>query len=125
MKILLVDDDPSILHMYQTAFSSNNYEVETANDGDEALTKATSFKPDIILLDIIMPNSCGLDVIANLKKDPALKDIPVIVLTNLSGDQEIKSVKDLGAVKVIIKSDFKPAQLVSLVQETVSSPDPS
>src|SRR4051812_11648286 len=83
-KILLVEDDALIYRMYQKAFELEGFEIEIAEDGQKGLDKLATFTPDIILLDIMMPNMNGVEMLAKLKENPATKDIPTVVLTNVS-----------------------------------------
>jgi len=102
--------------MYQTIFATNNYQVDIARDGQEGLDKARSGKPTLILLDIMMPKLNGLQVLERLKSDPELKDIPVIVLTNLAGNNDVQTALTLGAVRYIIKSENRPKQVEEIVR---------
>ena len=83
-KILIVDDDPVFVETTKTILESRDYEVVTAYDGDEGLQKTKEEKPDLILLDIIMPTKDGFNVCEQLKEDPQLADIPVIILTSFA-----------------------------------------
>lgn len=114
-KILIVEDDVLLSRMYVTIFTTKNYEVDTASDGQDALDKARANKPTLILLDIMMPKLNGMEVLQKLKADPALKDIPVIILTNLAGDSDVQTALQLGAVRYIIKSEHKPKEVEEIV----------
>ena len=120
-KIFIVEDDPLMVRMYERVFKLNNYEVEMAFDGEEAVAKLKTLKtkPAIILLDIMMPKMSGFDVLNILKKDDALKDIPVIALTNLAGKDEAEKGLKLGAVAYLIKSEHEPKDVVKLVREAI------
>ena len=83
-RILIVDDDPVFLDATKTVLESRNYDVITALDGDEGLQKIKDEKPDLVLLDIIMPTQDGFHVCQQIKKDPQLADIPVIILTSFA-----------------------------------------
>src|ERR1700756_713354 len=107
-KILIVEDDPLMSRMYQKIFTFDKYEVEIANNGEEGLTKASTTHPTIILLDVMMPKMNGLQVLEKLKADPVTKNIPVIMLTNLAGQQDADTALSRGAVKYIIKSEHDP-----------------
>ncbi len=120
-KILIVEDDPLILRMYQKIFSFEGYEIEMASNGEEGLQKAKTVVPTIILLDIMMPKMNGLQVLDSLKADPTTKNIPVIVLTNLSGTQDAESALAKGAVKYIIKSENEPKQVADMVKEILTA----
>lgn len=119
-KILIVEDDPLMSRMYQKIFNFEKYEVETAADGQEGLAKTLTFKPVIILLDVMMPKMNGLQVLEKLKADPATKAIPVIMLTNLAGQQDAEAAMVKGAVKYIIKSEHEPKEVVDLVKGVIA-----
>lgn len=116
-KILIVEDDPLISRMYQMMFGFEGYEVETAADGIEGLEKIRKNKPTIILLDVMMPNMNGLEVLDKIKLDPETKNIPVIMLTNLSDQQDAETALAKGAVKYIVKSDKEPREIANMVKE--------
>ncbi len=120
IKVLIVEDDPLISRMYQKIFTFQKHEVEVANDGEEGLAKAKSTDPTIILLDVMMPKMNGLEVLERLKADDATKKIPVIMLTNLSGQQDAETALITGAVKYIIKSEHTPKEIADLVEEVVA-----
>lgn len=114
-KILLIDDDPLIVRMYERVFGFAGITVSTSLMPGDGLTKASAEKPDLILLDIMMPDMDGLEVLRRLKGDDATKAIPVIMLTNLSDEVRSKEAMKLGAKSVMIKSDFSPKQVVEKV----------
>lgn len=119
-KILIVEDDSLMSRMYQKIFTFEQYEVEVASDGEEGLEKAKSVKPTIILLDVMMPKMNGLQVLDKLKLDPETKAIPVVMLTNLAGQQDAETALQKGAVKYIIKSEYEPKQVVNMVKEILA-----
>jgi DNA-binding response OmpR family regulator len=119
-RVLIIEDDILLSRMYQTIFISNNYEVDIAINGQEGLDKARDNKPTLILLDIMMPKLNGIEVLRKLKADPEVKEIPVVVLTNLAGNQDIQTALELGAVRYIIKSEQKPKQVEEIVREILS-----
>ena len=88
--ILLIEDDQMIATMYQTKFSMEGQTIVTATDGADGLAKAKELKPDIVLLDIILPKLDGFSVLKELKADATTKNIPVILLTNLGQDDDVK-----------------------------------
>lgn len=118
-KILIVEDDPLMLRLYQKIFTFEKYEVETASDGEEGLVKAKTATPNLILLDIMMPKMNGLEVLKQLKADDATKQIPVIVLTNLAGQKDAETALAEGAVKYIVKSEHDPKEVANMVNEIV------
>lgn len=118
--ILIVEDDPLISRMYQKIFTFENYRVELAADGQEGLDKARSIKPTIILLDIMMPKMNGLEVLDQLKQDPLIKTIPVVILTNLAGQKDAETALAKGAVKYIVKSEYEPKQIADMVKDILA-----
>ncbi|MBI5044628.1 MAG: response regulator [Candidatus Levybacteria bacterium] len=119
-KILIVEDDPLMSRMYHKIFTFEKYEVEMASDGVEGFEKAKSTKPTIMLLDIMMPKMNGLQVLEKLKLDPETKTIPVIMLTNLAGQQDAEAAMAKGAVKYIIKSEHEPKEVANMVKEILA-----
>jgi len=119
-KILIVEDDPLMSRMYHKIFTFEHYEVETAADGQEGVDKAKSVKPDLMLLDIMMPKMNGLEALDKLKADPETKSIPVVMLTNLAGQQDAEMALQKGAIKYLIKSDYEPKQVSDMVKEILS-----
>jgi len=115
-KILVIEDDALLSRMYQTIFVTNNYEVDVAVDGEEGLVKARKGRPTLILLDIMMPKLNGMEVLERLKSDPELRDIPVVILTNLAGNNDVQTALKLGAVRYIIKSENRPKQVEEIVR---------
>ncbi len=120
-KVLLIEDDPLMIRMYKKIFTFDGHEVETAVDGEEGFSKVSSFNPTVILLDVMMPKLNGLEVLEKIKKDPDLKRIPVIMLTNLAGQQDIDKALELGAVKYIVKSEYDPKQISDMVKEIIAA----
>ena len=120
IKVLIVEDDPLMSRMYQKIFTFEKYEVEMAGNGEEALAKVITANPTIILLDVMMPKMNGLQVLERLKADPATKNIPVIMLTNLAGQQDAETALSKGAVKYIVKSEHEPKEIADMVEEIVA-----
>ena len=120
MKLLIVEDDYFLLKMYKKKFENEGYEVFVAVDGKQGIEKAAEIMPDMILMDIMMPKLNGLDALDLLKKDEKTKNIPVVILTNLSTSDDADTALNKGAVKYIIKSDFTPSEVVKEVEEIVA-----
>lgn len=117
-KILLVDDDPLLVRMYQKKLENDGYEVATADDGDVALAKVDEFKPDLILLDIMMPKVNGYDVLKQLKANKETEKVPVIMLTNVgASDEDIERGMGMGAVAYLVKAGNRPVVVVQKVKE--------
>ena len=119
LKILLVEDDAFLLKMYTTKFEIEGFETFIADNGVKALSLAKEKMPDIILLDILLPKMDGFEVLEALKADMQTKNIPIILLTNLSQKEEVKKGLELGAKDYLIKAHFMPAEVVEKVKQVV------
>ena len=116
-KIAIVEDDQAISQMYRIKFEAEGYAVETAENGKLGLELAESMKPDMILLDLMMPEMNGDEMLEKLRKSTWGKNIKVVILTNM-GEQEIPAeVKKLGVSAVILKADMTPKQVAELVKK--------
>jgi len=113
--ILLVDDDLTLREMYSERLKAEGFSVEMARDGEEALRKATDLKPNLILLDVMMPKINGLDVLKRLKEQPDTGEIPVIVLTALIQDREKMESITRGADDYIVKSETMPGDVIAKI----------
>lgn len=121
-KVLIVEDDVFMARMYLKIFSHENFEVVMASNGEDGLNKAREIKPDIMLLDIMMPKMNGFQVLETMKKEPELMNIPIIMLSNLAGDQDIEEAKNKGATDYIVKSNYTPHQIIGMVNKVLESP---
>lgn len=119
-KILITEDDPLMSRMYQKIFTFEGFEVVMAADGQEGLDKIRAEKPTLVILDVMMPKLNGLEVLEKLKADPDTKHIPVIMLTNLSSQQDAENAMLKGAVKYIVKSEHDPKQVADIVKEVLA-----
>ena len=119
-KILLVEDDPFLLDMYSTKFKDVGFNIVVAQDGEMAITKAKEERPDLVLLDVVLPKKDGFEVLKTLKSDSATAGIPVILLTNLGLDSDVKRGLELGAQSYIIKAHFTPTEVVAKVKEVLN-----
>jgi DNA-binding response OmpR family regulator len=117
--ILLVDDDLTLREMYEERMKAEGFNILQATNGEEALQKIRESKPDVILLDIMMPKVNGFDVLKELKADPELKSIPVIVLTALIQDVDRVQGKKLGAVDYIVKSETMPGEVIAKIKNAI------
>ncbi len=115
--LLLIEDDSFILQIYKTKLAKESFQVLVAKDGKEAMTILKNQTPSLVLLDLIMPNMDGFEVLQSMKQDDRLKHIPVIVLSNLSQESDKKRVMDLGAKAFLVKSDTTLASIVDLINE--------
>jgi len=121
-KILLIEDDEIIVRMYKRSLILRGYAVEVAHNGAEGYLKAKSFKPNLILLDVMMPQVNGLETLKKLKEDPITKDCPVIMLTNLDMQDDVEYSLKNGAVKYLIKSNYEAVDIIRIIQEFLSHP---
>lgn len=120
-KIAIVEDDQAISQMYRIKFEADGYEVETAENGKLGLQLAESMKPDIVLLDLMMPEMTGDEMLAAMRKTPWGKKIKVIILTNM-GEQEVPEVvKTMDVSAFIVKSDMTPRQVAELVKTKLTA----
>lgn len=120
-KIAIIEDDAAISQMYRFKFEADGFEVETAENGRLGLELCKSMKPDIVLLDIMMPEMTGDEMLAQLRDTDWGKDIKVVILTN-KGEQEIPpKVKELGVSAVILKADMTPRQVEDIVQKLLAT----
>lgn len=116
-KIVLVEDDQILSKVLSEELKESGFEVYQAFDGEEGLAMVQAKKPSLVLLDLVMPKKHGFDVLAELKKSPTTKEIPVIVLTMLGQDEEIKKGLKLGANDYIVKSQHAVAEIVEKINE--------
>lgn len=120
-KLLIIEDDPLVARMYQKVMGFENLDVEVASNGFEGLEKAKELKPDLILCDVMMPKMNGMQVLDKIKADPELKNIPVIMLTNLSGTQDAELALKKGATAYLVKSQFRPKDVAEKAKEYISN----
>ena len=118
-KILLVEDEEIMIGLLQRKLENEGYEVDVARDGVEGLEKMKEAKPDLILLDIIMPRMGGFEVLEKMKDDPDLKKIPVIVISNSGQPVELGRVRKLGVKDWLIKTEFDPQEVIDKVKKQI------
>lgn len=122
IKVLVVEDEHMLAEMYATKFSMDGFEVDKAFDGAAGLEKAKVMLPDVILLDVIMPKLDGFAVLKELRADAKFDKTPVLLLTNLGQDDDIKKGKELGADDYFVKANHTPADVVVKVKELLAKP---
>jgi len=121
VKVAIIEDDQAISQMYRIKFESEGYDVDTAENGKLGLELAEKMVPDIILLDLMMPEMNGDEMLTLLRKTTWGAKIKVVILTNM-GEQEIpEAVKKLGVSAIILKADMTPRQVAELVKKTIDS----
>lgn len=116
-KILIVEDEEIILGLLQKKLAQEGYEISVARDGEEGLKTMREFKPDLVLLDIIMPKMGGFEVMEEMQKDGELRNIPVIVVSNSGQPVEIDKAQELGAKDWLIKTEFDPQEVIDKVKK--------
>ncbi|OHA46947.1 MAG: hypothetical protein A3A80_00895 [Candidatus Terrybacteria bacterium RIFCSPLOWO2_01_FULL_44_24] len=117
VQVLVVEDDPFLSKAYKVKFEHEAIAADFATDGEMALVKVKDNKPKIVLLDIMLPKKNGFDFLADVKKDPELKDIPVLILSNLGQEDDIKRGMELGAVDYIVKTSMKIQDVVTKIRK--------
>ena len=120
--ILLAEDDRILRKAGEATLKKKGYTVIAAVDGEDALAKAREHKPDLILLDVIMPKLQGFEVLASLKQDSSTPDIPVIMLSNLQEESDIRKAADAGALGYLVKSNVQLDTLTAKVAEVLNRP---
>ncbi len=120
-KIAIIEDDLAISQMYRIKFETDGYEVETAENGKQGLELCEKMKPEIILLDVMMPEMTGPEMLEKLRQTDWGVKIKVLILTNM-GEQEIPDVvKKYNVEDIILKADMTPSQVAALVKKTIGS----
>lgn len=122
--ILLGEDNVLIAQLYQTALTAYGFSVQMAFDGEEVMRHLNGNEqyPDLLLLDLLMPKLNGYDIIKRVKHNPALKNIPIVVLTNLSDSHDAEQALELGAALYLVKNEYTPIQLVMKIKEVLADP---
>ena len=118
-RILLVEDDRFLRRAAETSLKRHGFIVQVAVDGEEALRVAAAERPDLILLDLILPKLPGFEVLRSLKSNPDLASIPVIVLSNLGQDHDVQQAVDLGALSYLVKANLSLEELARRVEEAL------
>ncbi len=120
-KVAIVEDDQAISQMYRLKFESEGYEVETAGNGKLGLELAEKMKPDIILLDLMMPEMNGDEMLLKLRKTSWGKNIKVIILTNMGEQEAPESIKHLNVRRFIVKAEMTPRQVAEMVKNELGA----
>lgn len=121
-KIAIIEDDPVISQMYRMKFEADGFEVQLANNGKKGVALVEHFSPDIILLDLQMPEMSGDEALEAIRKTPSGKTVPVIILTNLGEEEAPKTIRALGIHSYIVKAELTPRQVVQRVKEALEQP---
>ena len=116
-KILIVEDDTFLANIYKTKFDMEGFKVSTAENGEAGLNDAIKKKPDIILLDILLPKMDGFAVLERLRAHPQMQKTPIILYSNLAHEDEITRAKTLGATEFIVKANLSPTEMVEKIKQ--------
>lgn len=120
-KIAIIEDDMAISQMYRLKFEAEGYEVQTAENGKVGLELAEAFKPNIILLDLMMPEMTGDEMLSELRKKPWGKTVTVIILTNLGEEEAPKTLRELKVHSFIVKAEMTPRQVAERVKTALAA----
>lgn len=116
-KILVIEDEKVLLDLLQKKFSQEGYDVFGALDGEEGMVKIKEIKPDLILLDILMPKKDGFEVLEEVRQDKDLCGIPIIVISNLGQAEEVDKAIKMGAKDYLVKAEFDPEKVIEKVMQ--------
>lgn len=119
--ILLAEDDPFLVDIYSTKLRESGFDVEIAENGEKCLAKLREKKPDVLILDIVLPKLSGWEVLDKIKEDRNLSDLKVIIFSNLNQKTETEKGLEMGAVKYLIKAHYTPSQVVKEINEILKS----
>ena len=122
-KVLIIEDDISLAQLYKVALEIKGYQVSVAHDGEEGMQLAIQEIPDVLLLDIMMPKVTGLELLVQIKDNPKIRHIPIIMLTNFGQEQNIKEAFDRGATEFILKYHITPEELAGKIA-SILKPEP-
>lgn len=120
-KIAIVEDDLVISQMYRMKFEADGFDVQLADNGKKGVALVEHFAPDILLLDLQMPEMSGDEALTAIRKQPWGKDIPVIILTNLGEEEAPKTIRGLGIHSYIVKAELTPRQVVQRVKDALGT----
>ncbi len=120
-RVLIIEDETALLYALNAELSTANFEVLTSADGREGLEQMKKKEPDFVVLDIWLPTMNGLEILAARDKDPKLKKIPVLVVSNSGSDKTIKEVKQFGVVDYLVKTDHSLEEITKKIKEIVTS----
>jgi DNA-binding response OmpR family regulator len=120
-KILFIEDDPLIVKIYSTRLKADGHEVYSAENGEDGLKLAFEQKPDVVVLDVMMPKMDGFGVLEKLRMDDFFKTKPILMYSNLNNEDEITRAKQMGVTEFIVKANLSPTQMVVKIEQYVPS----
>src|SRR4030042_4237690 len=118
-KILIIEDDKFLRELIAKKILSEGMDAIEAKDGEEGLRKLEEEKPSLVLLDLILPGIDGFEVLAQIKKDPTLPQIPIIILSNLGQRDDVEKGLSLGAIDFLIKAHFTPQEIIEKIKSVL------
>ncbi|HEY4509949.1 MAG TPA: response regulator [Candidatus Paceibacterota bacterium] len=121
-KILLIEDDPLLIDVYSMKLKQSGFEVYVVENGEKALAAAVEQRPDLILLDIVLPHIDGWDILASFRSSETLKDTRIVILSNLGQKEEVEKGLRLGAAKYLIKAHYTPSEIVQEITSIIGNP---
>jgi len=116
-KIVIIEDDKFLRELISKKLSDAGYEVLEAIDGEEGIKRVKESKPDLVLLDLILPGIDGFEVLSQIKQDPLFSDLPVIILSNLGQKEDVEKGLKLGAVDFLVKAHFTPGEIIEKIKK--------
>ena len=118
-RILLVEDDPLIVEIYTTQLEKAGFQVDSAIDGEIAFEKAKNERFDLLVLDIVLPFVTGFEVLRKIRNQEELKNLKVLILSNLSQKSDMEMAKNLGAIKYLVKAHYTPSEVVEEIKKAL------
>ena len=118
-KILIIEDDRFLRELISRKLLDEGFVIVEAMDGEEGIKKTKEEKPDLILLDLILPSIDGFEVLSQIKKDESVKSIPVVILSNLGQKEEVEKGLKLGAIDYLIKAHFTPGEIIEKIKSNL------
>ena len=118
-RILLVEDDPFLIDIYSQKLRKEGFEVEVISDGEEVLGALQNRKPDLLILDIVLPRLDGWEILKRINENHHLKDLKIVIISNLGQKEDIERGQELGALKYFIKAHFTPSQVAEEIKKVL------
>jgi len=115
--ILIVEDDPFVIDIYQKKLKATGFSVDIALNGEEAFKKLEEKKPDLLILDLVLPSLDGWELLGKIRKDEKLKDLKIVILSNLAQKVDVEKSLEFGIIKYFIKAHFTPSQVVKEIEK--------
>ena len=120
--ILLIEDDPFLIDIYTTKLKESGFSVRVANNGEAAIGKLEEKKPDLVILDIVLPGIDGWEILKKIKSSPQrFQDLKIIILSNLGQKEEVERGINLGSIKYLIKAHYTPSEVVQEIKEILEN----